>query len=224
MAAPILLDSELSTTSSLFLATDLYAGDQAIIVVAAWNGTAGSNVPSIDIVDPLSWTIQHRETVNVEKDVYVAIAYAPVAADRLGASTNVELTNSSNHAVYLFRLPGASFVAAASAVGDTWTADPTTFTATLAAAPAASSGTLLAFGITEAFGGQNTIAPTSGWVELAGNEDGTLADLSCMVAWREGSVDPACSVEFTADEYCEAMQVVNFALSEVVRRPIMRRM
>jgi hypothetical protein len=211
VAAPTLLDSELSTSDvSLFATT--FAGDLLIVVVVAWNGTVGSNVPTLTIssTGSLSWTKRERAGVNSNKDVYVCIAYAVDAAG--GLETVVcDLTNSSNHACLLYSIPAGSYVQHNSATGDTHSGNPTTFTTTLGSAPSAANGVLLAFGITEAFDGQNTIAPTSGWTELNGNEDGTLADLSYMVAWREGSTDPACSVEFNNDEYVEAMVAVEFS-------------
>jgi hypothetical protein len=211
VAAPILVDSELSSAASVFLTGDLFAGDLAIIVFAGWNGTVGSNVPTLAIFDVLTWTLRSRAGVNSNKDVFVSIAYADVASDQIGFSTNVDPTNCSNYAALLYRLPGGAYVQHNSGTGDTHSGNPTTFTVNLSSPPSVANGVLLAFGIAEAFDGQNTIAPASGWTELDGNEDGTLADLSYMTAWREGSTSQACSVDFNNDEYVEVMVAVEFS-------------
>jgi hypothetical protein len=211
VAAPILLDSDVSLGDPI-IGGDLVAGDLAIIVVAGWNGTVGSNVPSLVGISggSLSWTIRQRAGVNSNKDVFVAVAYATVPSN-VTTSVLADVTNSSNTAAHLFRYPGGAYVQHNSGTGDTHAGNPTTFTVNLSSAPNVANGVMTVFGITEAFDGQCTIDPVSGWTELAGNEDGTLADLSYMVAWREGSTDSACSVEFNNDEYVEVMVAVEFS-------------
>ena len=211
MVAPILLNSFLATGDTA-LSSDIVAGDMVIAVAVGWNGTVGSNVPSCVVTSPsLTWTHRERAGVNSNKDVYACIAHAVAGSTVENELVSFNMTNSSNHALLVYRLPGGSYVQHASATGDTFTSNPTTFTTTLGSAPSVGSGVLLAFGIAEAFDGQNTIAPASGWTELDGNEDGTLADLSYMVAWREGSTDTACSVQFNNDEYVEVMVAVEFS-------------
>lgn len=209
MAAPTALDAEV-VVGDATLTGSMSAGDLAIVVVWAWNNDAATVSCSIS-GNSLSWTQREIEAFNANKHIYICVAYATFASAAT-ASVTVDVTNTDNVHAALYRLPGGSYVQHKTGSGDTWSSNPTTFSITLDSAPSSANGVLAAFGVLEAFDGQNTVAPVSGWTELAGIESGALGDLSSFLAWREGSTSSTVAVDFNNDEYVEALVAVEFSL------------
>lgn len=210
MAAPTKIDEAIEVGDTT-LTGSMSAGDLAIVVVFGWNND--SAVVSCSVSgNSLSWTKREVESSNSNKHIYVCIAYATYSSADT-ASITVDVTNTDNVHALLYKLPGGAYVQHKTGSGDTHSGNPTTFSITLDSAPSSANGVLAAFGILEAFDGQCTVAPASGWTELDGNETGALGDMSSFVGWREGSTSTTVAVEFNNDEYREAMVAVEFSSS-----------